>query len=153
MVCVCRAMRNVAPPRVMPIARRQNRPRMKLTMKTGTADQLIVIGTGGLRTNAPKARVITTAKEATMILETARPITYTSNEMGEMYTYRIVWYHSRSDWITWNVPNSVEPTKMKNAFPTYMKSNSGCGRTFPIAAKTTYMRTRMKTAAIGLTIE
>src|SRR5438046_9109789 len=107
MVCVCRAMRNVAPPRVMPIARRQNRPRMKLTMKTGTEDQLIVIGTGGLRTNAPKARVITTAKEATMILETARPITYTQNEMGEMYTHRIVRYPCRADWLTSSDPSGV----------------------------------------------
>src|SRR5438094_9365905 len=126
MVCVCRAMRNVAPPRVMPIARRQNRPRMKLTMKTGTADQLIVIGTGGLRTNAPKARVITTAKEATTILETARPISYTQNEMGEMYTYRIVWYHSRCEWNTWNVPHSVQPTEMENACPTNMETNRRC---------------------------
>src|SRR5712691_174436 len=29
-----------------------------------------------------------------------------------MYTYRIVWYHSRSDWITWNVPKSTDATKM-----------------------------------------
>ena len=34
--------------------------------------------------------------------------------------YRIVWYHSRSDWITWNVPNRTVATKMKNEFPTYI---------------------------------
>src|SRR2546428_662638 len=41
-----------------------------------------------------------------------------------MYTYRIVWYHSRSDWMTWNVPNRVEPTKMKKAVPTLRKAEA-----------------------------
>src|SRR5881397_2482075 len=41
----------------------------------------------------------------------------------------MVWYHSRSDWITWNVPKRTDATKMKN------------------------ISTRMKAPATGLTME
>src|SRR2546425_5632029 len=71
-----------------------------------------------------------------------------------MYTYRIVWDHSRSDWITWNVPKSTDATKMKKEFPTYMWENaSGSPWGRPIATNTTYMRTRMNAPATGLMME
>src|SRR3989442_7785986 len=71
-----------------------------------------------------------------------------------MYTYRIVWYHSRSDWITWNVPKRTDATKMKNEFPTYVEANgSGSPGGRQIATKTTYISTRMKAPATGLMME
>src|SRR5438552_874143 len=73
--------------------------------------------------------------------------------MGAMYTYRIVWYHSRSDWITWNVPNNTDPTKMKNEFPTYMYEKAARSWRFPMRANTVYMRTRMNAPATGFTTE
>src|SRR5438309_2446010 len=108
---VCFAVKNEIPPRQIPIARSTDKPRIVLTTNNGTSAKAKCNRTP--RDMTPNTKLIVTANTETAILDAARPKMYTYYEIGEMYTYRIVWYHSRSDSITWNVALSTDATKLK----------------------------------------